>query len=502
MKNIISKAAGKVMFATAVVATIVGASAAVNAWWPERPTFTVKNPAPYVTFNSITDNPNYGDERTFYDVKDAANTSKGGFSDKVNVKDGQTLLLRTYVHNNAADSLNKVPDGKGGYKGVAENTKVRIHLPTASATSLRSNSYVSASNAKPAVVSDTVDFVGDNNFTLEYIPGSAVSYTNAQPSGMKLSDAIVTDGAPIGYDQLNGKIPGCFQYTSIVTVKVKVKMDKPNYTMDKKVAIPGQPWKENVTAKPGDTVSYLLTFKNTGNTSLQNVTVRDKLPANMQIVPGTTTITNTNNPNGLNAGTDSVVKNGINIGHYAPNSTAYVKFKAKVSAEDKLPCGTNKLINTGEAFAPSGPVVKDTADVYVNKECAEQKAYAECTLLNVEKVNGRTVRATVNYKAEGGAQFKHVTFNWGDNTNNLTTNTTAEHTYANNGNYVVTATVTFTIDGKNVDKTSATCAKPVEFSETPKELVNTGAGDVIAIFAAVTAAGAFAHRFVTARVRG
>ncbi len=38
---------------------------AIFAYGPERETFTIEKPASYITFNSITNNPNYGDERNF-----------------------------------------------------------------------------------------------------------------------------------------------------------------------------------------------------------------------------------------------------------------------------------------------------------------------------------------------------------------------------------------------------------------------------------------------------
>lgn len=501
MKSIFSKVSSKLLIAGAVVATALGLTAAVSAWGPDRATFTVKNPAPYVTFNSITDNPNYGDERTFYDVKNASNTSQGGFTDKINVKDGDTLLLRTYVHNNAADNLNTVPDGNGGFKGIAKNAKVRVHLPTASSTALRSNSYISADNANPGTVNDTVDFVGASNFTLEYVPGSAVSYNNANASGIAVNDSIVTTGAPIGYESMNGVLKGCFQYTNIVTIKVKVKMPTPEYEVSKQVAIPGQPWAKSVTTEPGKEVSYLVTFKNTGNTTLNNATVRDQLPANMQIVPGSTTITNSNHPNGVAAGTDDVVKNGIVIGNYAPNSTGYVKFKAKVADQDKLPCGTTKLVNTAFAYTPNGTPIQDTADVTVTnpKDCTTPKQAAECKVVAVEKLGGLKVRATVTPETFNGATFKQATFDFGDGTKQVTDKLTYEHTYKQVGNYVVTATLTFMVDGKLVTRTSDACAKPVNFTETPTTLVNTGAGDVLGIFAAVTVAGAMAHRLVLGR---
>jgi uncharacterized repeat protein (TIGR01451 family) len=487
----------KLLVVGVVAASVLGLTAAVKAWGPDRPTFTVANPAPYVTFNSITDNPNYGDERTFYDVKNDANNNLGGFADRIKVQDGETLLLRTYVHNNAASNLNGTNfDGSG----VAKNTKVRVFLPTATDVALRSNSYVSADNANPGTVNDTVDFYGDNAFSLEYVPGSAVEYTNAVPSGMKLSDSIVTTGAPVGYTSPNGIVPGCFEYTAIVTIKVKVKMPTPKYTITKQVAIPGQPWVESVNAKAGDTVSYLITVKNTGTATLNQVAVRDALPANMTIVPGTTTITNANNPSGVNAGTDGVVKNGIDVGSYQPGALVYVKFKATLAAEDKFACGTSKLVNTAFTHEGTNPTVSDTADVNVTRVCANVPTYS-CDLFTIAKGDSRTVTVTgFNKSSANGATFKDVVVSWGDNTTPLTTTNPVgqKHQYAADGTYTISAVARFNVNGEVKSTNGAQCAQTVSFG-TPTALPNTGPGDMAALFALVSVAGAVTHRLVLAR---
>lgn len=367
MKKIFSRPSKKLLLGVSTVVALCGIAVTAHAWSPDRPTFTVANPAPYVTFDSITDNPNYGDERTFFDAKDATNTASGGYSDTNTVTDGETVLLRMYVHNDAASNLDD-PDNTG--PGVAHNTSVRVYVPTATATALQANAYIDASNANPGEVSDSTGFSANQAFSLSYVPGSAVTYNNAHPTGMPLSDSIVTTGAPIGYNQPDGNFPGCFQYVNIVTIEVKVHVPTPSFSITKQVAIPGQPWAKSTTANPGDTVSYLLTVKNTGNTLLNDLSVRDKLPAQEQIVPGSTTITDSNHPSGISAGTDDVVANGIDLGSFNNGAVSYVKFKATIDPADQLACGANDLVNTGTVFQPgNATTASDTADVNVNRTC-------------------------------------------------------------------------------------------------------------------------------------
>lgn len=368
--NIVSIMPKKAVLALATVAAVFGITGMATAWFPERPTYTIQNPAPHVTFNSITNNPNEGDERAFFEVKDAAHTQTDGFAGSINnLNDGQELLLRVYVHNNAADNLNGTNlDGSG----VARNTKVRIHLPTATANALRANAYISADNAQPREVADHIDISDDGAFKLEYVPGSARQYTNAVPNGITLNDSIVTTGAPIGYTQADGNVPGCFQYSSIVTVKVKVKA--PAYSVAKTVRFEGQTsadWKESLNAKPGQTVEWRVTFKNNGGTPLSNVKIVDNLPNGMTFVPGSIKLLNGNHPNGIAVSDEAIQANGrqvnADIGNYNPGSTAHLVFKTKVAADKDVPCGGAKYVNVAYATPQGSGTVNDSAEVVVDK---------------------------------------------------------------------------------------------------------------------------------------
>jgi len=518
MKRFIPRMSKKVLAGVAVALTTLGVVGAVKAWYPERPTYTIENPAPHVTFNSITNNPDEGDERAFFEVKDAANTQMNGFSGKAEVEEGQELLLRVYVHNNAADNLNGSNfDGPG----VAKNTKVRIHLPTDTAQALRANAYISADNAQPQTVADTIDLMGQNgaNFKVEYVPGSAEQYTNAVPKGIKLSDSIVTSGAPIGYGAADGIVPGCFQYSSIVTIKVKVKM--PSYSIQKSARLEGQTsadWKESVKAEPGKNTEWRIEFKNIGGTELKQVKVVDQVPAGLTVVPGSVKLYNGNYPSGYTY-PDTAIQNGgkqvnVNIGNYNPGINAFVLFKTKVPELKDLECGVNKFDNIAYATPEGYGAVNDGADITVDgNECKPENPSYSCDLVTLEQLGGRKVKATVKATAINGAKVNNYVYDFGDKSEKLVTDkTSAEHTYANDGSYVVRVAVNVTVNGKNQLVESDKCAAPVKFESgkpvtpvtpttptTPSALPNTGAGDIAGIFVAVTVAGAVAHRLVLSR---
>lgn len=334
------------------------------AYGPTRPTFTIEKPATYVTFNSITNNPNYGDERNFVLIKDAANTSAGGWSDEVTVQDGKEYLVRMYVHNNAAENLGL----------VAKNTRVMANVPNTSGKSHQIDGFLTASNANPSKIWDSVVLKGDKDFTVSFVGGSAVYRNNVNAStGFKLADSIVTSaGAQLGYQSMNGDIPGCFKYSGIATFRVKVTTQKsPNFTLTKKVRLAGTTeWLDKVSAKVGDKLEYRIGYDNTGETVQNNVILRDTPPKGISYSKGSSTLKNATNPtgNGKAVGNDSLVTDkGVNIGNYTPKSNAFVYYSAVVTKDD-LKCGENRLINTASASTDNGRKT-DTAEVDVTVEC-------------------------------------------------------------------------------------------------------------------------------------
>lgn len=360
----------------ALVATVV-VPAVILAWGPERPTFTVANPATYVTFNSITDNSVVGDERNFVAVKDAASTQAGGWQDTINAEDGKEYVVRIYVHNNAAANLNL----------VAENTRVMAALGTNTGKKVSLTGFVSADNATPKQVYDDVHFTSANNdFNLAYVPGSAKLYNNVTgQAGRAVSDTIVNgSGAQIGYESNNGKVPGCFQYASYVTFKVKPQFAKTvDFTTEKSVRKKGTTqWTNTLSTTPGETVQYRVLFQNTSSVQLDNVMVVDKLPEGASYVPNSTRLYLASDPSNARVMPDGITDKGLNIGSYGKNGLASVIFDAKVDANDELEkCGLNTLKNVATVQTDYGQK-SDDAIVTVTKEC-EEEPEPEVTYIDV-----------------------------------------------------------------------------------------------------------------------
>lgn len=402
----------------AAVATITGISTLVAfAWGPSnRATYTLASPADHVVFNSITDNnKEIGDERYFVSASAyTGDASKNYWSDTTEVENGKEYVVRMYVHNNAAGNLNL----------TAENVHAYVALPTTTATSIQVDGKIYSSNANPTTVWDQTTFKSKNGekFNLAYVEGTAKYYNTKNGKlrtfSLDKNHLFTSAGALLGYDQMDGKIPGCNEYSGYVTFHVKAQFAETiNIEVNKEVKILGtDTWSESVTAKSGQTVRYRIHVKNTGNATLKNLILRDILPTGLSYVKGSTTIVNTAHPKGVALSDNLTTDSGINLGDYAAGAGAYVYFNAAVNKDVSEKCGNSLLRNVIQTTAKSESgkstgTKEDTADVLVNgKVCTENPNFdlQKTVQLDGGKDWSETVAATAGQKVRYRIQFKNT----------------------------------------------------------------------------------------------
>jgi uncharacterized repeat protein (TIGR01451 family) len=402
---------------TAVVATTMFAGNAL-AWGPNRPTFTMAAPSPAVTFNSITDNTQWistGDERDFTVIKDVSSAnptcqpnyagsvaSASGFANTATASNGGCYMVKMFVHNNAAPNLNL----------IAKNVRAHASLPTYSTTNATDSTnnigiqgIVSADNCGITSNSqagaacsfwDEAYLTGASSFSASYIQGSTQYFNNVKnfsTNGFSLGDNLIaSSGGPgagdqLGYNQMDGNLQGCLQYSGYVTFLVQTTSATPSFTFSKQVRVaPANGsltgWSgvgTTLTANPGDTVQYALTFANTGNTQIgdanNGVIVQDYMDGNLAYVNSSSFLINSTYPTGNKLqdnwlGTNMIPGNGQNIGYYAAGANAGVVFSAKVPSADQLLCGQNVLNNVAMVFTPSNGSQLSNATITVNNNCA------------------------------------------------------------------------------------------------------------------------------------
>lgn len=378
----------------------------------------------------------------------------------------------------------------------AQNLHVKINIPTTAGTNQTVTTKVTSDNSNTVDGSATVTLDRADAY-LQYIPGTATwKHADTANGPMTVTEAV-SDDVVLGANGLNlGNEHPCQAGSIVVQARVMV----PGVSIDKTVRVKGtQNWATSITAKAGESVQYMIEYKNTGNSEEKAVVIADKLPTGVSYVAGTTKLANDAAPNGNNVA-DGIVGGGISVGDYAPGANAFVMFEATLPSEDKLACGDNLLRNIATAQPAGMNYYYNTADVTVHRDCQPPKTPVySCDLLTLSQ-NDHTVTANVTYTAKDGATYKSTSISWGDGT----TNGETSHTYTKDGEYNVVASVTFDVNGEAKTVTSDGCKKTVTIKTPQKpvyscDLLSVTKGDNRTVTASVsyTAQGGATFKMVT-----
>ncbi|MBR0341437.1 MAG: hypothetical protein IJH64_04225, partial [Oscillospiraceae bacterium] len=154
-------------------------------WGPARKTFTNNAPAPYVTFNSITDNAGVGDERNFVRIREA--NANSTYVDEVKVIPGKIYEVYIYYMNDASPSLANT------VKGIARDVRIVSSFPkvVTAAKKYTVNATISSSNAIPISVWDGAYITADEDVVLEYVPNSMRLHSFTETHGQALDPSEV-----------------------------------------------------------------------------------------------------------------------------------------------------------------------------------------------------------------------------------------------------------------------------------------------------------------------
>ena len=361
MKNI------KSVLGVAAVAALAGTTFVatnVSAWGDSadgRPSYTIEqinNGAidDQIVLNSIEDNPDLN-ELYFVQAR-AADSANIWNADEIEVENGKEYIVRLYVHNN----------NPRGTEMVAKDVNANVYVPTESGKSLTVAGTVTASNATPNKIWDEIVFKSaTNTFHLEYVKGSSLIESKGKVGGTKLSDNLVMGGVDLGYDSLNGELPGCFGYVAIVTFRVKAVYDY-DFSISKQVRLAGEKeWHKQVYAKVGDTVEYKITYKNTSDSLEKDVILFDKLGSNQTYVKGSTKLYNSNHKEGIALESDGLTTtDGINIGNYEAGAAAVVTFQVTMK-DDNLGCGGDNVLRSwGQGYIGADAALKQEKPLKFN----------------------------------------------------------------------------------------------------------------------------------------
>ena len=336
---------GIAIIATAITSLACGftqidsAQALVDTpWGPDRKTFTWEDPAPYATFNSITNNPQLGDERNFVRIREVKDGEK--FGDEVTVEPGKTYEVYIYYHNNAdAHDVGKTAIG------IADGAAMKSSFPATvkSGEKATVTGTIFASDTDPLEVWDGAYLTATQDLYLRYVPGTATIHNGGALNGQSIGpDYLFGDGALLGYNKFSGLLPGCNEYAGYVTYQIFA--DAPGFDISKSVV------GDNYKVKAGDVVTFKVRYDNTGTMDQSNVVIRDTLPDTLEYVAGSAILYNNNFPDGKPVNDDIITDNGMNIGDYA-GGTYNVVVKDSVNCGDKFTNAVTVSTNDGNKNA-------------------------------------------------------------------------------------------------------------------------------------------------------
>lgn len=282
----------------------------------------------YVTLDSFAGSGTpVRDERAFY---------TGCFSgDKVftnsleGVRNGEELTADIYIDNDADARLND------SGAGVARNVTVRVSIPIAPAPTQITTAYVSAQNARPSTVWDSLPVTanGGQSFKLAYEKGSAQIYGERG-----VSDLTGAQEAQLLGEGLNlGDQPG--GYDHIQMIRFRLRVDMPNYAIQVRVRIHGHRaagWSDRVDAMPGNTIDWSIDFTNNGSTQLDRVALVAEVPTGLTVVPASVVLYDAQYPDGYVFPSSAIQAGGrqlnVDVGDVLPLSSGSA-LEGKVSAQ-------------------------------------------------------------------------------------------------------------------------------------------------------------------------
>lgn len=303
--------------------------------------------------------------------------------DPVSGNAGDEFRGIVYYHNGIVDT-------------VAKNTRIKVNIPSQTANkSAVLTASISADNA--STVMDTIvngSVIGrsgltvnlDQDATLEFVPGSVKWFPNksktpvALPAGSNGNDIVSGNGLNIG------DINGCWEFAGYVTFgfkSVKKVIPKvPNIDIDKTVRNTSKSVKtfsEQVSAEANEEVEFKIVVTNTGEETLNNVTVNDVMPAELTYVIGS--MKRINGSQTIDIAPPEVAQffaGGLNIGSIdCVSKTVTIVFKAKTSSDIKVDkCIVNK------AVVMSGKLTKDD----IATVCLVPKVIVKKPILTIQKL--------------------------------------------------------------------------------------------------------------------
>ncbi len=266
-----------------------------------------------------------------------------GYHNDIDVHNRNVVEIATVMHN--------TEDPNSG--ATAKDFKLRYLLPKAPVTTATVYGEVSASNATPnnnyhTNWSNKLTSASGNSFTIGNIGGFRVYQNQVSngydakfnwDSGKDLPSSQVTVNESPNYWEIivkpnaDGNLGPCFNHAlkvSFVVDVTEIQQPTSQLSLEKKVRIGNTNFVDENSAKVGDKMQYFIQLKNASTAAANNVTLRDALPKDIALIPGSVQIRSAANPT-LRAAEDTLVMGGYTFKTFEPGAWVQIYFNAQVN---------------------------------------------------------------------------------------------------------------------------------------------------------------------------
>ncbi len=297
-------------------------------WGPAREGFYFDELPDHPVFNSVVDNPIYGDERHFLSIKGAPRGREGHF---VVLQPGMTYTAELFYNNDGDPHLN------ASGKAIAVKVKAAVKLPETLKAGKPEilQATVGCFNGKPQEVWDQVALYCAEDAVIEFKLASAKLYNYGKLSGETLGTQLFSEGVYLGCNKFSGILPGGMQYSGRITFQFTVKPIR-QVAFSQTASVDRRNYGERIAVLPGDEVSCRMELRNDHFDDIDYVTFRTELPEGMELVPGSVVLYAIPHVDGQPL-SDHLVSNGINTGLFGEGVTGVIRFRVKVSEAVKAP---------------------------------------------------------------------------------------------------------------------------------------------------------------------
>lgn len=292
-------------------------------WGPARKGYYFDDEPDHAVFNSVIDNPFYGDERHFLRID---NQSQDGEDHFLTVVPNTVYSVSILYNNDALPESNHKDRGVG----IAMKSKISVKLPRKLSANkpeiLQAN--ISTDTGEHEVIWDQIALCSPEDVVINFVYLSAKIHNFGKLNSEILGTQLFAEGIYIGYNKQNGVIPGGLQYSGKIKFDFAVKPIR-KVTFVRTVSVDKKHYSDRVSVLPGDILTFRITIKNNHHNDIENVTFRDELPEGIDLIPDTTVLYAVPRLEGRKL-PDYIALNGINTGLFGEGVTGVIQYKARV----------------------------------------------------------------------------------------------------------------------------------------------------------------------------